>query len=125
MKKYISKTGVAITIALPNGGHKRVSFTSQTGGGSVLYVSDPDVIAGLESHAKYGKLFKEVSLPKPKVAKPIDAAAKSDIKQVRAACLDDAKDYLSLHYGVSRTKMRSTKAIKDIAAQNKIEFIGI
>lgn len=46
-------------------------------------------------------------------------------KQVKVTDADDAKNYLSEQFGISRTKMRSVKQIKELAAQNGIEFEGI
>lgn len=46
-------------------------------------------------------------------------------RQISVTDIDDAKDYLSEHFGVSRTKMRSEKQIRAAAEQNGIEFVGI
>lgn len=124
--KYISRSDVSLTVRLANGGNMHVKFVAKTGGGSVFYTTDESLALALSKHPKFGKLFKEVAAPAPvKPAEPKIEEKKSDIKKVKAACVDDAKDYLSLHYGVSRTKMRSTKAIKEVAKTYNIEFEGI
>jgi predicted DsbA family dithiol-disulfide isomerase len=46
-------------------------------------------------------------------------------RQIEVTCADDAKEYLVEKYGISRTKLRSLKSIKDTAEQKGIEFIGI
>ena len=47
------------------------------------------------------------------------------LTKVPVTCLDDAKEYLSEKFGISRTKIRSKKAIEEAAAENGIEFVGI
>lgn len=49
----------------------------------------------------------------------------SSLKEIHVDNLDDAKEYLCDHFGLSRTKLRSKKAIIEAAATNGIEFVGI
>lgn len=49
----------------------------------------------------------------------------SNLKQIHVTDLEDAKNYLADNYGVSRTKIRSKKAIVEVAEANGIEFVGI
>ena len=51
--------------------------------------------------------------------------AEGNVTKITITCLDDAKDYLSEKFGISRTKLRSKKAIEEAAAENGIEFVGI
>ena len=51
--------------------------------------------------------------------------AEGNFTKITITCLDDAKDYLSEKFGISRTKLRSKKAIEEAAADNGIEFVGI
>ena len=51
--------------------------------------------------------------------------AEGNVTKITITCLDDAKDYLSEKFGISRTKLRSKKAIEEAAADNGIEFVGI
>lgn len=60
MKKYIANTVIALSITLKNGKSARVSFSSQTNGGSVFYTDDKDIQWALEHHYKFGKLFRLV-----------------------------------------------------------------
>ena len=48
-----------------------------------------------------------------------------EIKEVQVSCLDDAKDYLSDKFGISRTKLRSQEGIEKAAAANGVRFIGL
>lgn len=57
LKKYIAKSCVSISVALPTGGTTHVSFTPRTGGGSVYYTTNEKIQEGLEKHPKFGKLF--------------------------------------------------------------------
>lgn len=46
-------------------------------------------------------------------------------KQIHVTNLEDAKNYLADNLGVSRTKLRSKKAILEVAEANGIVFVGI
>lgn len=123
-KKYISKSDISI-----NASGVHVSFSALTGGGSVFYTDNKKLQDLLEKHPKFGKLFKlaETVTPAPAVKKPAAAQpeAPKGPKQIMVSCLEDAKEYLVDNFGISRTKLRSAKAIKDTAALKNIEFVGI
>lgn len=53
------------------------------------------------------------------------ATGNLNISKIHVDSLDDAKEYLSEHFGISRTKLRSKKAILDAAAANSVVFVGI
>lgn len=184
MKKYIAKTNVSINIVLAGGANRHISFSALTGGGSVFYTDDADIIEAMERHYKYGTLFRvdrkyEAEKPKvkhvaklkaeeregdsqssqstpstlkedagstqsslmadaeaqPSSAENSDEAETSDseqndeeedgLKVIVVSDPDAAKAYLAEHFGVSRTKIKSVKTIKEIAAKNGIEFQGI
>lgn len=131
-KKYSAKSDIAISVTFKNGSHKHISFSARTKAGSVYYTDDVKEQEALESHPKFGKLFKleQVIAPeKPKQA-PVKTQAnapekKSSLMEITVSDLAEAKDYLSDKYGISRTKLRSTKNIVDAATANGIKFIGI
>lgn len=105
-----------------------ITFAPLTGGGSVYYTADEQVQNALEQHPKYGKLFKEDALYQDNravVAKPKVEKKQKDINEVQVSCLDDAKDYLSEKFGISRTKLRSQEGIEKAAAANGVRFIGL
>lgn len=125
-KKYKSKSQVSINIKI-GGGHAHITFTSQMNGGSVYYTEDEEVQKGLEAHPRYGKLFKfagviENKAEEGETTKNADVNKADDVVVVRVTDLNAAKDYLCEHYGTSRTKLRSEKAIEAEAAARGIRF---
>lgn len=188
MKKYIAKTNVSINIVLPNGANRHIAFSALTGGGSVFYTDDPEIIQAMERHYKFGKLFRvdtryvpekqrNKPTPKPEAAHeqpavsvandtptppsveaadaPVvveenlnepesepqtaeeeevadaeadqedDEAEDDGLKTIVVSDPDSAKSYLAEHFGYSRTKIKTLKAIKEAAAANGIVFEGI
>ena len=143
LKKYNSKSCVSLSVVLPTGGTTHISFNPVTGGGSVYYTSNEKIQAGLESHPKFGKLFKLEGDVKPsmKVIKPSGkpesttadaktenpaeekAGAGTSLKEVKMSCNDDAKDYLVEKFGISRTKLRSRAQIESAGISNGIKFV--
>ena len=125
-KEYKAKSHVSLNVTLPNGKNTHVSFEALTGGSSVYVTSNPMIQQGLESHPKFGRLFKlvnvrneEIKAEKP--AKPVELA-KTNTKTIDVPSLEDAKAYLVETFGISRTKLRSRKQIEDAAAANGVEF---
>lgn len=185
MKKYIAKTNVSINIVLPSGANQHITFSAVTGGGSVFYTEDPDVIQAMERHYKFGSLFRaapgcedekrqtklsnkvkpeivpeqqpvnvsaptttdELIVTAPFVAgiddiaceseqqaseedgeaddQSVDEAENDGLKTIVVSDPDAAKAYLAEHFGYSRTKIKTLKAIKEAAAANGIVFEGI
>lgn len=154
MKKYIAKTDVSVNVILANGKNVHVSFTAVTGGSSVFYTNDKELQNALERHYKYGRLFREdpsYEGMKPKGTKAakdesesrlapheeregaeeastetVDSGEEgSEVKTISVSDPDAAKAYLAEHFGVSRTKLKSLKAIKEAAEANGIVFEGI
>lgn len=73
MKKYIAKTNVSVNVVLASGKNLHISFSPLTGGGSVYYTELPEVQKALETHYKYGRLFRldPSYVPEmPRAAKP-------------------------------------------------------
>lgn len=128
LKKYSSKTQISINVRLESGKSLHVAFSPITGGSSLYYTEDENVQMALEKHYHYGTLFTgsvvEHVEPK-KTAEPKDKDAKSSMKEITVSCADDAKDYLSDRFGVSRTKMRSVKAIQESAHAFGVVFKGL
>lgn len=132
MKKYTANTDVCVNV-LVKGVNRHVSFTPVTGKGSVFYTSDPDLQKALESHYKYGKLFKA-----EKKNESVDNTA-SGMSEASEDCVepterlhhititdpDAAKAYLAEKFNVSRTKLNTMQKIKKCAAEHGVEFDGI
>ncbi|MCD8295369.1 MAG: hypothetical protein LUE27_09035 [Clostridia bacterium] len=131
-KTYRSGTTVSVNIALPSGRSRHISFNALSNGTSVYTTSDEAVQKGLESHARYGRLFTLVSAantPKPKAPKQAagngaDASAKKVIK-VPVSDWGTAKDYVADRFGVSRSALKSHAQIVAAAARNGVEFTGL
>ena len=126
-KKYKAKSHVSLSVALSSGKSTHVTFSPLTGGGSVYYTDNPELQRALEHHPKYGKLFK-VDESEPAVAAAAPAKAAPDkpadgVKEMKFACLDDAKDWLVDKYGLSRTKLRSRTAIIEAGKKEGIELV--
>lgn len=131
-KHYKSKTSISINVVLKSKKSMHIAFTAQSDGNSVYTTDNPDVQYALEHHYKYGKLFKLVSTESEadiKAKKEAEEAAanekKDEIRKVSVSDLAAAKDFLADTFGISRTSLRSEKAIMEAAKANNIEFEGL
>ena len=138
IKKYTSKSTIAINVSLGEGKNIHVSFGAVTGRGSVYYTNDEALQAALEKHHQYGRLFKlqetideqPASVDSPEggeeaTARPTDTLHADAGSMVHVDGLDDAKEYLCEHFGISRTKLRTKASIIGAATTNGIVFDGI
>lgn len=145
LKKYQAKSHLSLSVLLEKGTSVHIAFSALTGGGSVYYTDDEEVQRALERHLKYGKLFRCVASGIEEKEKPPTAPEKlsdgngrtdgveetetsveeSGLKKIAVACMDDAREYLAGTFGISRSKMRSAAAIKELATAHHIEFSGI
>ena len=119
---------MSINVQLSGGGNTHVSFSPLTGGGSVYYTDNEQLIDALERHPKFGRLFKvdPTFVDKSVVEeKKVAEEKKPSVNVVKVAAWDDAKEYLVETYGISRTKLRSHVAIEAAAAAHNIKFEGI
>lgn len=127
MKRYISNTQACFNVILKSKKSFRVSFNPLSGTTkSIFYTNDKEVQDAMERHPLFGKLFKidnnYVDVKKETVS---EEDVKKTIKEINVSCIDDAKDYLCDNFGLSRTKLKSEKAILDAAEANNIKFIGL
>lgn len=72
---------------------------------------------------KSGKIILEKKIVIEKDPEPIKQ--NDAMTTIKVACLDDAKEYLSEHFGVSGTKMRSKESIVKAAESHNIVFEGL
>ena len=124
MKVYTSKSQVSINIKTQNG-YSHINFSALTAGGSIFYTDDEEIQKGIESHPRYGKLFKfsKELLPKEESAEEMPKSkAEKGVSKIKVTDLNEAKDYLCEQYGVSRTKLRSKQSIEAAAAERGIQF---
>ena len=126
-KEYRAHSAISMNIILPSGKSAHASFDALTGGGR-MYVTDSAAIQqGLESHPRFGKMFKLVKVGEDKPVEKVESKVESrepapKIATINVASLEDAKNYLVETFGISRTKLRSRKAIEDAGAANNVEF---
>lgn len=125
MHKFISKSHIALSVALIGGGNAHVPFSEVTGKGSVFYTDNEKLAESLRKHRKYGKLFKEVAIEEEPAADAAGTVVENPAtesqgtgNQENVLTFDnneDAKDYLAEKYGISRSKMRTRAAIVEAA----------
>ena len=120
-KKYIAYRDLSINVKLGKVS-KHISFTPLTLSGSVFYTDDAELQEALEKHPYCGSMFytEEVEEQFPQKEEP-----KSELKERMVTCVGDAGDILSDEYGISRTKIRTIDAIKKVAEEVGINFIGL
>ena len=127
-KRYIAKSHISISVNTSKG-NAHITFSPLTGGNKSAYYTDNEELQkALESHPRFGKLFRlDPSFQPVEETKKAEAevAAPKRVKKVQGSCLDDAKEYLCEKYEISRTKLNSEKAIKEYASSKNIEFVGI
>jgi hypothetical protein len=146
IKTYKANTNVSINVVLPSEKNLHIAFVPLSDGSSSFTTDNEDLQKAIESHSRFGKLFKLFGAktvakrnPAPieqpdknemKVGQEEVGSADSDTKEsafrkVKVSDIGVAKDYLADTFGVSRTSMRSTKAILEQAAIHGIEFEGL
>lgn len=147
IKTYKSNTHVSINVVLPSRKNLHITFSPLSNGGSTFTTDQEEIIRAIESHYNFGRLFRiestidntggeeggfdteegngtnETNEDKGTVAHGDDT--KSGLKQVHVSDLASAKDYLADKFGISRTSLRSQKAILEQAIANGIEFVGL
>ena len=123
-----------------------IAFVPLSDGSSVFSTVIEEIQKGMERHYEFGSLFRFVGAADTR--KPRNAPEKAQTKEesapeeaegtgengeseegttvkVTVTDLASAKDYLADKFGISRTLLRSTKAIMEQAAAHGIEFEGI
>lgn len=132
-KKYKANTNVSINVVLPNKENMHISFIPMSDGSSTYETANDDIQKAIERHYNFGKLFRLASVsdkyidvePSDQSNEPTPGEEISTQNKVQVTDISDAKDYIADKYGVSRTTLRSTKAILDKATELGIEFVGL
>ena len=150
-KIYKAKTNVSINVVLSNKKNLHISFNPLSNGSSTFSTDNEDVMNAIERHYNFGKLFRldsvvddtkpsEEVVEKAEIKEVVekaeikdavekaeikDAAEGTGLKRVKVSDIASAKDYLADTCGISRTALRSVKAIMEQAAANGIEFYGM
>lgn len=132
IKKYKSKSAISINVVLDIKKSMHIAFTAQSDGGSVFITDNENIQNALERHYKYGTLFKlagvEDVASKESQSKETQATEQEEKNKKRTVKVSDiaaAKDFLADTFGISRTSLRSEKAIREAAEQHNIEFEGL
>lgn len=133
IKTYKASTNVSINVVLSSKKNLHVSFVPLSNGSSTFTTDNEELIRAIESHYNFGKLFRLWSATDKNVKKQEEGPANEEsdaeeeqtedtLKEVTVSDLSAAKDYLADKLGISRTALRSKKAIDEQAAANGIKF---
>ena len=147
IKSYKANTNISINVVLP--GSKKnlhIAFVPLSDGSSVFSTENEEKEEGKERYHEFGCPFRfggaaETTKPRngPGKAQKKEESAPEEAEgtgengeseegttvKVTVTDLASAKDYLADKFGISRTLLRSTKAIMEQAAAHGIEFEGI
>lgn len=130
-KKYEANTIVAITVQTGKF-HRRVSFNQLSNGKSYYSTENETLQQAIETHPFFKSglisLASQENQTEPNEASANDEAEQqkeqeSELKKVVVAGQSDAVDYLTEKYGISRSKLRSQKAIAEAGAVHGVEFV--
>lgn len=138
IKTYKANTNVSINVVLASKKNLHISFMPLSNGTSTFTTDNEAIQKAIESHARFGSLFRLIAAHgESEAAAPAETAAAAEgevnaeaekgsgLTKVTVTDTASAKDYLADKFGISRTAMRSTKAIIEQAAAHGIEFEGI
>lgn len=134
MKKvYISKSEISIKVVLGSGSTVRVAFTPRTLGSSVYMTDDEELQKAIESHREYGKLFvcderrsDAMAEKEAEVSQHDDPDAEvAEPKIVAVSSIQEAKDYLSDKFDISRSSLKSKDAVERAALEHGVVFEGL
>ena len=140
-KIYTSKSEISIKVVLSNGNTVRVAFTPRTLGSSVYITEDAELQKAIESHKEFGMLFvcdesrseavsddasKEATESQEGESKETDEAVQpAGPKTIAVSSIQEAKDYLSDKFGISRSSLKSREAVERAALENGVVFEGL
>lgn len=139
IKTYKAKTNVSINVVLPSKKNLYISFTPLSNGSSTFTTDNEEIMNAIECHYNFGKLFRLQSVDDSNKTSNTEAieteterektdednSLEATVKKVKVSDFASAKDYLADTFGISRTAMRSMKAIMEQAAAHGIEFDGL
>ena len=132
-KTYEANTIVGITVQTGKF-HRRVSFDQLSNGKSYLVTDSKALQDAIEKHSFFKSGMIRLSAKEDeRVAKePVDERPdgqptpegdEHELKKITVAGQSDAVDYLTENFGISRTKLRSQKAIAEAGAVHGVEFV--
>ncbi len=121
-------------MVLPSKKNLHISFTPLSNGSSVFTTDNEGVQKAIESHYRFGSLFRLYSEETQSEVAEAEAADIPDEKEssddgglteVTVSDIASAKNYLADKYNISRTLLRNTKSIMDQASAHGIRFVGL
>lgn len=134
-KKYTAKSIVSLTANVGKYG-RRISFSPLTNESSYFITKSKVLQDAIERHRffKSGLIRlesqeeeeKPVDVEKKMTAAVKPTAVEADapkLQEVVVAGQSDAVDFLTEHFGISRSKLRSQKAIAEVGKQNGVVFV--
>ena len=135
-KHYISDSHIAINVTLDGGESMHLSFIALSNGGSVFSTDSEELQNAIERHYRFGDLFflDHIEEPKNNTSETgtdgkehtsIGESENDNVQKIAVNDLGEAKNYLADTLGISRTSLRSLKAILEVAKANNIEFEGL
>ena len=125
-KKYEASTIVAITVQTGKF-HRRVSFTQLSNGKSYFITDSEALQQAIENHPffKNGLIrlkAETANVPSAKTEETNEPEV-PELRKITVAGQSDAVDYLTEKFGISRSKLRSQKAIAEAGAVHGVEFV--
>lgn len=129
-KKYKSTSTISLNVVLESKKNKHITFIPQSDGGSIFITDNKNIQDALERHYKFGHLFKLVSVEDETTQKKDTRSVEQPIEQpikrrVKVTDISAAKDFLADTFNISRTTLRSERAIIEAAEQHNIVFEGL
>ncbi len=135
-KRYEANSIVAITVKTGKF-NRRVSFMPLSNGKSYYETESKALQKAIEEHSFFKSRMirtKEEPTPSPSlkgeektdnpdVLDNLDAPEAGKLKQIVVAGQSDAVDYLTEKFGISRSKLRSQKAIAEVGKEYGVEFV--
>ena len=135
-KRYEANSIVAITVKTGKF-NRRVSFMPLSNGKSYYETESKALQKAIEEHSFFKSrmirtkeeptpspsLKGEVKTDNPDVLDNLDAPETGKLKQIVVAGQSDAVDYLTEKFGISRSKLRSQKAIAEVGKEYGVEFV--
>lgn len=134
IKHYSSDSNIAVNVVLSSGKSTHIAFVPLSSGGSTFSTNIEDIQKALENHYRFNSLFKidrvedenaPKTTPQQETSTEEATISSNSLRKITVHDEGEAKDYLADVLGVSRTKLRSSKAIVDAATANGIEFEGL
>ncbi len=130
IKKYKASSCIGINVVLPSCKSKHIAFMPQSDGSSIYETGNEDEQQALERHRRFGRLFKLVATGSAAMekckqegdAEAVEVGAGTELREVKVSDLPSAKDFLAEEFGVSRTVLRTEKAIMEAAKAHGIKL---